>query len=80
MWQDVVEMSEQQKEPKKYYEYYYYYHRAERKRRIHERNGRAVCEKPEMHNDSNPMAWRIWYEREEDTLREVTSNAREYDL
>ncbi|KKL59145.1 hypothetical protein LCGC14_2218320, partial [marine sediment metagenome] len=54
-------------------------YRAEKERMKHERNGRKVCDEPIIHNDGHPMAWRIWYNRIEDTKREGTSNARYYD-
>ena len=73
------ELEEDHMIPKKYYEYYFLYHRAEKERMKHERNGRKVCDEPIIHNDGHPMAWRIWYNRIEDTKREGTSNAREYD-
>ena len=73
------ELEEDHMIPKKYYEYYPTWTRAEKERSKHEKNGRIVCEYPMKHIDDNPREWKIWYQREVDTQREGTSNAREYD-
>ena len=75
-----ITMSEQyNKEPKKYYEYYYTWNMAEARRKVHERNGRKVIKKPVRNRTGDTKEWLIWYNRIEDTKREGTSNAREYD-
>ena len=74
------ELEEDHMIPKKYYEYYYTWSRAEKERKKHEKNGRKVCDYPMAHDDfKDNKKWRIWYNRIEDTKREGTSNAREYD-
>lgn len=71
-------MSELDK-PKKYYEYYYTWSMAESMRKQHVRNGRNACEEPSLNRTTDKKKWVIWYNREGDTRREHTSNARYYD-
>lgn len=66
-------------EPKKYYEYYYTWSMAEARRKVHNKNGRNVCVKPMLNATDDNRKWVIWYNREKDTKRIPTNNARYYD-